>query len=167
MDKPHETVHELKTRKEKTQVATISAHNDPAIGEFVADAMEKVGDDGVITVEESRTTETVLEVVEGMQFDRGFISPYFISDPEKMEAVIEDACVFLCDRKIGSMKDLLPLLEQIARSGKPVLFMAEDVEGEALATLVVNQLRGVFRFIASRRRALATGARPYWKTLPS
>lgn len=138
----------VKTRKEKAQVATISAHNDPSIGELVADAMEKVGDEGVITVEESKTTETILEVVEGMQFDRGFISPYFITDAEKMEAVLEDAYVFLCDRKIGNLKDLLPLLEQVAKSGKPVLFVAEDVEGEALATLIVNQLRGVFRSIA-------------------
>ena len=140
----------VKTRKEKAQVATISAHNDFSIGELVADAMEKVGDEGVITVEESKTTETVLEVVEGMQFDRGFISPYFITDAEKMEAVLEDAYVFLCDRKIGNLKDLLPLLEQVAKSGKPVLFVAEDVEGEALATLIVNQLRGVFRSIAAK-----------------
>ena len=140
----------VKTRKEKAQVATISAHNDSSIGELVADAMEKVGDEGVITVEESKTTETVLEVVEGMQFDRGFISPYFITNAEKMEAVLEDAYVFLCDRKIGNLKDLLPLLEQVAKSGKPVLFVAEDVEGEALATLIVNQLRGVFRSIAAK-----------------
>ncbi|MDH3239514.1 MAG: chaperonin GroEL [Alphaproteobacteria bacterium] len=138
----------VETRKEKAQVATISAHNDPAIGELVAEAMEKVGDDGVITVEESKTTETVLEVVEGMQFDRGFISPYFITDPQKMEAVLDEPYVFLCDRKVGSLKDLLPVLEQVAKSGKPILFVAEDVEGEALATLVVNQIRGVFRSIA-------------------
>ena len=140
----------VKTRKEKAQVATISAHNDSSIGELVADAMEKVGDEGVITVEESKTTETVLEVVEGMQFDRGFISPYFITNAEKMESVLEDAYVFLCDRKIGNLKDLLPLLEQVAKSGKPVLFVAEEVEGEALATLIVNQLRGVFRSIAAK-----------------
>jgi chaperonin GroEL len=140
----------VKTRKEKAQVATISAHNDSSIGEMVADAMEKVGDEGVITAEESKTTETVLEVVEGMQFDRGFISPYFITNAEKMESVLEDAYVFLCDRKIGNLKDLLPLLEQVAKSGKPVLFVAEDVEGEALATLIVNQLRGVFRSIAAK-----------------
>jgi len=138
----------VKTRKEKAQVATISAHNDPYIGELVADATEKVGDDGVITVEESKTTETVLDVVEGMQFDRGFISPYFITDPEKMEAVVEDAYVFLCDRKLGNLKDLIPLLEQVAKSSKPILFVAEDIEGEALATLVVNQLRGTFRSVA-------------------
>lgn len=140
----------VKTRKEKAQVATIAAHNDPSIGELVAEAMEKVGDDGVITVEESKTTETVLEVVEGMQFDRGFISPYFITDPEKMEAVLEDPYIFLCDRKISNLKDLIPLLEQVAKSGRPILFLAEDVEGEALATLIVNQLRGVFHSIAAK-----------------
>ncbi len=122
------------TRKEKAQVATISAHNDPAIGELVADAMEKVGGEGVITVEESKTTETALDVVEGMQFDRGFLSPYFITQPEKMEAVLEDAFVLLSDRKIGGLKDLIPLLEQVAKSARPLLVVAEDVEGEALAT---------------------------------
>ena len=140
----------VKTRKEKAQVATIAAHNDPSIGELIAEAMEKVGDDGVITVEESKTTETILEVVEGMQFDRGFISPYFITDPEKMEAVLEDAYVFLCDRKVSNLKDLISLLEQVAKSSRPILFLAEDVEGEALATLVVNQLRGVFHSIAAK-----------------
>ena len=138
----------VRTRKEKTQVATISAHNDGSIGELVAEAMEKVGDEGVITVEESKTTQTVLEVVEGMQFDRGFISPYFITNAEKMEAVLEDAHVFLCDRKVSNLKDLVPLLEQVANSSKPILFVAEDIEGEALATLVVNQLRGILRSIA-------------------
>lgn len=138
------------TRREKMQVATISAHNDPSIGELIAEAMEKVGDDGVITVEESKTTETVLEVVEGMQFDRGFLSPYFVTDPEKMEAVLEECHVFLCDRKISSLKDLLPLLEQAAKAGKPILFIAEDIEAEALATLVVNQLRGVIHCIAAK-----------------
>jgi chaperonin GroEL len=136
---------EVKTRKEKADVATISAHNDPSIGELIAEAMERVGDDGVITVEESKTTETVLEVVEGMQFDRGYLSPYFVTDPENMEVVLEDAFVLLCDRKIHLMHDLLPLLEQVAKSGNPILLVAEDVEGEALATLVVNQIRGVFR----------------------
>ncbi len=133
----------VKTRKEKAQVATISAHNDSTIGELVADAMEKVGGDGVITVEESKTTETVLEVVEGMQFDRGYISPYFTTDTEKMEAVLEDAYILLTDRKINSLKDVIPLMEDIAKTGKPILFVAEDVEGEALATLIVNRLRGV------------------------
>lgn len=138
----------VKTRKEKAQVAAIAAHNNPTIGELVADAMERVGDDGVITVEESKTIETVLDVVEGMQFDRGFISPYFITDPEKMEAVLEDAYIFICNRKINNLNDLVPLLEQVAKSGKPILLVAEDVEGEALAALVVNQLRGVFRTVA-------------------
>ncbi|MGB7906197.1 MAG: chaperonin GroEL [Steroidobacteraceae bacterium] len=153
----------VSTRKEKAQVATISAHNDAAIGELVADAMEKVGDEGVITVEESKTTETVLEVVEGMQFDRGYTSPYFITDPEQMEAVLEDPYVMLTDRKINLLKDLIPLLEQVAKSGRPILFVAEDFEGEALATLVVNQIRGVLKSVAvkapgfgDRRKAILT-----------
>jgi chaperonin GroEL len=138
----------VKTRKEKAQVATISAHNDPAIGELVADAMEKVGNDGVITVEESKTTETTLDVVEGMQFDRGFLSPYFITNPDKMEAVLEDAYVLLSDRKIAVLKDLIPLLDEVAKSGRPLLVVAEDVEGEALATLIVNQIRGALKSCA-------------------
>ena len=138
----------VKTRKEKAQVATMAAHNDATIGELVAEAMEKVGNDGVITVEESKTTETVLDVVEGMQFDRGYISPYFITDPEKMEVVLEEAHVLLCDRKIGILKDLLSLLEQVAKSGRPIVMIAEDVEGEALATLIVNQIRGVLHSVA-------------------
>ncbi|MBI4268875.1 MAG: chaperonin GroEL [Candidatus Rokubacteria bacterium] len=138
----------VQSRLEKAQVATISAHNDPTIGDLVADAMEKVGDEGVITVEESKTTETQLEVVEGLQFDRGYLSPYFITDPEKMEAVLEDALILLTDRKIGVMKDLLPLLEQVARAGRPILLITEDVEGDALATLVVNKLRGALRCVA-------------------
>jgi chaperonin GroEL len=138
----------VSTRKEKAQVATISAHNDPAVGELVADAMEKVGGEGVITVEESKTTETVLDVVEGMQFDRGYMSPYFVTNPEKMEAVLDDPYILLTDRKINLVKDLLPLLEQIAKSGRPVLFVGEDIEGEALATLIVNQIRGVLKCVA-------------------
>jgi chaperonin GroEL len=138
----------VRSRLEKAQVATISAHNDPSIGELVADAMEKVGDEGVITVEESKTTETQLEVVEGLQFDRGYVSPYFVTDPEKMEAVLEDPLILLTDRKITLMKDLLALLEQVARSGASILFVAEDVEGEALATLVVNKLRGTLKCVA-------------------
>ena len=138
----------VSTRLEKVQVAAISAHNDQAIGELVADAMEKVGDEGVITVEESKTTETVLEVVEGMQFDRGYISPYFITNPERMEAVLEDAHVLLCDRKIAVLKDMLPVLDEIVKSGRPLLVIAEDVEGDAVATLVVNQLRGALRSCA-------------------
>jgi chaperonin GroEL len=138
----------VSTRKEKAQVATISAHNDPAIGELVASAMEKVGGDGVITVEEAKTTETALEVVEGMQFDRGFLSPYFVTSPEKMEAVLEDAFVLLSDRKIGTLKDLIPLLEQVAKAARPLLVVAEDVEGEALAGLIVNQIRGALKSCA-------------------
>jgi chaperonin GroEL len=136
------------TRKEKAQVGAISAHNDPAIGELVADAMEKVGSEGVITVEESRTTETTLDVVEGMQFDRGYLSPYFITNPDKMEAVMEDCLILLCDRKISSLNDMIPLLEQVVKAGKPLLVVAEDVEGEALATLVVNQIRGSLKSCA-------------------
>ncbi len=133
------------SRKEKAQVATISAHNDPAIGELVADAMEKVGGDGVITVEESKTTATTLEVVEGMQFDRGYLSPYFVTDPNTMEAILEEAFVLICDRKLNILKDIIPLLEQVAKSGRPILIIAEDIEGEALATLIVNQIRGVLK----------------------
>jgi chaperonin GroEL len=130
------------------QVGTISANNDETIGRIIAEAMKKVGKDGVITVEESRTMETQLDVVEGMQFDRGYLSPYFVTDPERMEAVLEDPYILIHEKKISSMKDLLPLLEQIAKSGKPLLIIAEDVEGEALATLVVNKLRGTLQAIA-------------------
>ena len=140
----------VKTRKEKAQVAAISAHNDPAIGELVADAMDKVGGEGVITAEESKTTETVLEVVEGMQFDRGFLSPYFITNAEKMEAVMEDALILISDRKISVLKDLLPLLDQVVKAGRPLLVIAEDVEGEALATLIVNHIRGALKSCAVR-----------------
>lgn len=130
------------SRKEKAQVATISAHNDAKIGELVADAFERVGDDGVISVEESRTTETTLEVVSGMQFDRGYLSPYFITDPERMECVLEDALILIHQAKIVSLKELVPFLESTVKLSKPVLIIAEDVEGDALATLVVNRLRG-------------------------
>src|SRR5881227_2987643 len=130
------------------QVGTISANNDPTIGNIIAEAMKKVGKDGVITVEESKTLETQLEVVEGMQFDRGYLSPYFVTDPERMEAVLENAYILINEKKISSMKDLLPLLEQIAKSGKPLIIIAEDVEGEALATLVVNKLRGTLHVAA-------------------
>ncbi len=130
------------SRLEKAQVATISAHNDLSIGELVAEAYEKVGAEGVITVEEAKTTESALEVVEGMQFDRGFISPYFITDPVKMEVVLEDTLILLHEKKLMNMKDMLPLLEQVAKTGRPLLIIAEDVEGEALATLVVNKVRG-------------------------
>ncbi len=138
----------VKTRRETAQVASISAHNDSAIGELVADALDKVGNEGVITVEESKTTETALDVVEGMQFDRGFLSPYFITNPEKMEAVMEDALILISDRKIGVLKDLLPFLDEVVKSGRPLLVVAEDVEGEALATLIVNHIRGSLKSCA-------------------
>ncbi len=130
------------------QVGTVSANNDETIGTLIAEAMEKVGKDGVITVEEAKTMETTLEIVEGMQFDRGYLSPYFVTDAERMEAVLEDCFILAHEKKISSMKDLLPLLEQIAKSSKPLLIIAEDVEGEALATLVVNRLRGTLHVCA-------------------
>jgi chaperonin GroEL len=130
------------------QVGTISANNDKTIGKIIAEAIKKVGKDGVITVEESKTMETQLEVVEGMQFDRGYLSPYFVTDPERMEATLEDVRILIHEKKISSMKDLLPLLEQIAKMGKPLLIISEDVEGEALATLVVNKLRGTLHCAA-------------------
>jgi chaperonin GroEL len=149
------------SRKEKAQVAAISAHNDASIGEMVAEALERVGADGAISVEESKTTETTLEVVEGMQFDRGYLSPYFITDPDKLEAVLESPYVLLYDKRISGLKDLLPLLEQVAKAGGSLLVVAEEVEGEALATLVVNRLRGALRCLAvkapgfgDRRRAM-------------
>jgi chaperonin GroEL len=133
-----------KEKKEIAQVGTISANNDSAIGEVISEAMEKVGKEGVITVEEAKSMETTLEIVEGMQFDRGYLSPYFVTDPEKMEAHLEEPYILLHEKKISVMKDLVPLLEQIAKMGKPLLIVAEDVEGEALATLVVNKIRGTF-----------------------
>jgi len=137
-----------KGRKEIAQIGTISANGDKEIGDKIADAMEKVGKDGVITVEEAKGLETTLETVEGMQFDRGYLSPYFITDPEKMETVLEDAYILVHDKKISAMKDLLPVLEKVAQAGKPLLIIAEDVEGEALATLVVNKLRGTLKVCA-------------------
>ncbi len=138
----------LQSRQEKAQVATVAAHNDARIGDLVAEAMERVGSDGVVTLEEAKGTETVLEVVEGMQFDRGYLSPYFVTDPARMECVLEDALVLLHESKIAIMKDLLPLLEQVLQLGRPLLIVAEDVEGEALATLVVNKLRGALHCAA-------------------
>lgn len=135
-------------KKEIAQVGTISANNDPSIGELIAEAMDKVGKDGVITVEEAKSMATTLDVVEGMQFDRGYISPYFVTDPERMECNLEDVYILIHEKKISSMKDLLPILEQIAKMGKPLLIIAEDVEGEALATLVVNKLRGTLQVCA-------------------
>jgi len=139
-----------KEQKEIAQVGTISANNDSTIGDIIAEAMSKVGKEGVITVEEAKSLETQLEVVEGMQFDRGYSSPYFVTDPDRMEAVLEDAYILVHEKKISSMKDLLPLLEQVARSGKPLLIIAEEVEGEALATLVVNKIRGTLAVAAAK-----------------
>jgi chaperonin GroEL len=139
---------ETQGKKEIAQVAAISANNNEEIGELISDAMEKVGKDGVITVEEARGLETTLETVDGMQFDRGYLSPYFVTDPERMEAVLEDAMILIHDKKVGSMKDLLPILEKVAQTGRPLLIVAEDVEGEALATLVVNKLRGTLKVAA-------------------
>jgi chaperonin GroEL len=156
IDKAVETVVEelkkiskpVQDKKEIAQVGAISANNDPEIGNLIADAMDKVGKDGVITVEEAKGLATTLDVVEGMQFDRGYISPYFITDPERMECVYEDVFILIHEKKISSMKDLIPLLENIAKMGKPLLIIAEDVEGEALATLVVNKLRGTLQVCA-------------------
>ena len=137
-----------KDQKEIAQVGTISANNDPTIGNIIAEAMDKVGKDGVITVEEAKGLETTLEVVEGMQFDRGYLSPYFVTDPDRMECTLEDAYLLIHEKKISNMKDLLPILEQIAKSGRPFLLVAEDIEGEALATLVVNKIRGTLQCAA-------------------
>ena len=151
----------IKDKKEISQVGTVSANNDRTIGEIISEAMEKVGKEGVITVEEAKSMETTLEIVEGMQFDRGYISPYFVTDGEKMEVHLEDACILLHEKKISTMKDMVPILEQIAKMGKPLLIIAEDVEGEALTTLVVNKIRGTLNCAAvkapgfgDRRRAM-------------
>lgn len=136
------------SRREKAQIATISAHNDPKIGDLVADAVEKVGGEGVITIEEAKGTETVLELVDGLQIDRGYLSAYFVTDPERMECVLTDPLILLHDRKISAMKELVPLLEQVAEARRPLLIVAEDVEGEALATLVVNKIRGSLMAVA-------------------
>jgi chaperonin GroEL len=155
-----------KGKTEITQVGTISANGDTMIGEILAEAMEKVGKEGVITIEEAKSMETTLDVVEGMQFDRGYLSPYFVTDAERMEVVMEDAYILINEKKISNMKDLLPVLEQVAKSGKPLLIVAEDVDGEALATLVVNKLRGTLHVARSRPRALAIAARKCSRTSP-
>ena len=133
----------VRKKEEIAQVASISANNDPAIGALIAEAMDKVGKEGVITVEQGKALETTLEVVEGMQFDRGYLSAYFITDPERVECVLEDAYIFICQKKISVMQEFLPLLEKVVQKGKPLMVIAEDVEGEALATMVVNRLRGI------------------------
>jgi chaperonin GroEL len=148
IDALHTLSRPVESRREKAQVAAISAHNDDVVGQFVADAFERVGAEGVVSLEESRTTETQLEVVEGLAFDRGYLSPYFITDPEKLEAVLEDAVILITDKKITVMKDLVPLLEEIVRTGKPLAIIAEDIDGEALATLVINKLRGALKCVA-------------------
>jgi chaperonin GroEL len=148
VDELHKISKPTKDQKEIAQVGTISANNDASIGNIIADAMSKVGKEGVITVEEAKAMETTLEVVEGMQFDRGYISPYFVTNPEKMEASLEEPLILIYEKKISGMKDLLPILEQIAKMGKPLLIVAEDVDGEALATLVVNRLRGTLQVAA-------------------
>ena len=139
---------QIENREEIASVATISANNDVEIGKLIADAMDKVGKDGVITVEEAKSTDTTLEVVEGMQFDRGYLSPYMVTDARRMEVVLEDSYVLIHDKKINNMKDLLPILEKVVQAGKPLLIIAEDVEGDALATLVVNKLRGTLQVAA-------------------
>ena len=144
----HTFAKDCKTKKDIASVGTISANGDTTIGDIIAEAMDKVGKDGVITVEEAKSLETTLDVVEGMQFDRGYLSPYFVTDGERMEAVLEDPYVLLNEKKISTMKDLLPVLEQVAKSGRPLLIIAEDVDGEALATLVVNKLRGTLQVAA-------------------
>src|SRR6478609_8218135 len=161
IEKLHSMAKPVSKKDEIAQVGAISANNDPTIGELLADVMEKVGKDGVITVEEGKTTETTKELVEGMQFDKGFISPYFINRPSEMDCLLEDALILIHERKIGNLRELVPLLEKVAHSGKPLLIIAEDVEGEALTTLVVNKLRGVLNVCAvkapgfgDRRKAL-------------
>ena len=151
----------VQSKRERAQVATVSGHNDPSIGELVADAIERVGSEGVVSVEEAKATETTMEVVEGMQFDRGYLSPYFVTNPEKMEAILEEPVLLFHEKRIASMKDLLPLLELIAKAGRSLLVVAEDIEGDALATLVVNKIRGLLPCVAvkapaygDRRRAI-------------
>ena len=144
----HEISKSVSSSKEISQVETISANSDETIGDIIAEAMEKVGKDGVITIEEAKSAETSLDVVEGMQFDRGYLSPYFVTDSERMEVVLEDPYVILVEKKVSNMKDMLPVLEQIAKTGKPFMIIAEDVEGEALATLVVNKIRGTLKCAA-------------------
>jgi chaperonin GroEL len=147
-DALHELSRPITSRTEKAQVATVSAHNDPEIGELVADAIERVGVEGVVSVEEAKGIETTLDVVEGMQFDRGYLSPYFVTDAEKMQAVLESPLILVHDKRVGTIKDILPLLEQLIQQGRPLLLIAEEVEGEALATLVLNKLRGAFFCVA-------------------
>lgn len=155
------------TSKEIAQVGSISANSDEQVGAIIAEAMEKVGKEGVITVEDGKSLENELDVVEGMQFDRGYLSPYFINDAEKQIAALDNPFVLLFDKKISNIRDLLPVLEQVAKASRPLLIIAEDVEGEALATLVVNNIRGILKTVAVKARASATAAKPCCKTSPS
>ena len=159
----------VKNKKEEiAQVGTIAANNDSEIGKLLADAMEKVGKDGVITVDEGKSLATEVEWVEGMQFDRGYLSPYFVTDPTKMECVLEDAYILIHEKKLSNIKDMVPMLEKVVNSGKPLVIIAEDIDGEALATLVINRLRGTIKVCRrSRPPATAIAARPCWKTSPS
>ena len=155
----------VKNKKEEiAQVGAVAANNDAEIGKLLADAMEKVGKDGVITVDEGKSLATEVEWVEGMQFDRGYLSPYFVTDPQKMECVLEDAYVLIYEKKLSNIKELVPVLEKVVNAGKPMLIVAEDVDGEALATLVINRLRGTLKICAIKAPATATGVRPCWKT---
>ena len=156
----------IKDQKEVAQVGTISANNDPEIGKIIAEAMDKVGKEGVITVEESKTAETTLDVVEGMQFDRGYLSPYFVTNPEKMEASLDTPYILIYDKKVSSMKDLLPVLEKVVQRSKPLVIIAEEVEGEALATLVVNKLRGTLQVAAVKAPGFVIVVRKCSKTSP-
>jgi chaperonin GroEL len=152
------------SNEEIAQVGTISANGDAEIGRFLADAMKKVGNEGVITIEEAKSTETELEVVEGMQFDRGYISPYFVTNAEKMRVEMEDPYIFIYEKKLSGLHEFLPLLEAVVQTSKPLIIIAEEVEGEALATLVVNKLRGGLKVAAVKRQASAIAARPCWRT---
>ena len=148
------------------QVGTISANQDEGIGRIIAEAMEKVGKDGVITVEEAKSIDTSLDIVEGMEFDRGYLSAYFVTDPERMEVVLENPLILIHEKRIGVMKDLLPLLELVAQAGRPLLIVADDIEGEALATLVVNKLRGTLKVAAVKAPVTATAGKRYSRTSP-
>ena len=157
----------VKDKKEMAQVGAVASNNNEEIGELLAEAMERVGKDGVITVDEGKSLATEVEWVEGMQFDRGYLSPYFVTDPQKMECVLDDVYVLIHEKKLSNIKELVPLLEAVVNAGKPLLIVAEDVDGEALATLVINRLRGTFRSVRSRPPATATGGRPCSKTSAS
>jgi chaperonin GroEL len=155
----------VKSHKEQEQVATVSANNDKVIGALIAEAMEKVGKNGVVTVEEAKSMKTELEFVEGMQFDRGYLSPYFVTNPEKMEAVLENPLILIHEKKISVMRDLIPVLEQVAKEGRSLLIISEDVDGEALATLVVNKIRGTIKVAAVKAPAFGDRPKRSWKTL--